>query len=245
MHMQTPDNRDTAGTLPGTPPGEVVSMPRNQLKEQRAYIEAACAALKTDYSGLARKARLSTTTITRPMNQPDWAFEFSARSLKKISEASGLPPFEDWATGSQAGRAAPGTPTLIMAADAQGRTVITLPAESPIAEEAPTLLRLYAALSPDRRKLFVMALKHPELTPGGIGSAAAPPSEDLLYEMAESTVDRMLASRGTSLSKLERVKLIQQIVEDVQAEHDANKTSAGKRTVESRKPGKAARIASR
>jgi hypothetical protein len=266
MHMQTLNNGGTdtgaAGPRPVAPLGDLLAMPRNRLKEQRAYIEAACLALKTDYSGLARKARLSTTTITRPMNQADWSFEFSERSLNKVAQAAGLPPFDLWVQGNPVSRGSgAAAPTLLIAADAQGRTLITLPAESAIADEAPTVLRLYAAMPAARRQLFLMALKHPDLTPGGIGSTVpAPPSEDLLYELAESSVDSLIATRGVTLTKLERNKLIQQIVEDVETERagrtgaagnapagkgSAGKGSAGKGTVQPRKSGKAARAGGR
>lgn len=57
----------------------------------RALVEKMIAAANTDATGLARLAGLSPSTLTRFMNNSDVKHTLSARTLAKLSAASGVP----------------------------------------------------------------------------------------------------------------------------------------------------------
>ena len=66
-----------------------MSSDRDHIK---AFIERAAEATRVDYTNLARRARVSPSTITRFM-KGETKHMPTARTLLKISEASGLPLF--------------------------------------------------------------------------------------------------------------------------------------------------------
>jgi len=57
----------------------------------RRYIDAVAAATGWNYTAIARRAGLASTTVTRFMNEPDVRHVLSARSIAKIAAASGVP----------------------------------------------------------------------------------------------------------------------------------------------------------
>ena len=62
-------------------------------------------------SAIAKKAGLSSTTLTRPLSNEDYNFELSTRTLRKIEEATGVSyaGFQEWLTALPE---MPGAPTL-------------------------------------------------------------------------------------------------------------------------------------
>ena len=57
----------------------------------RKYVGAVSAATGWDFTTIARRAGLSSSTLTRFMNNPDIRHVLSARSIAKIAAASGVP----------------------------------------------------------------------------------------------------------------------------------------------------------
>lgn len=62
-----------------------------QLEKQRALVRRMLAYANTDASNGARKARLSPSTLTRFLNNPDVKRGLSQATLKKLSEALHFP----------------------------------------------------------------------------------------------------------------------------------------------------------
>jgi len=56
-----------------------------------AYVDLLIKTTGLDLTNLARKAGLSSTTLTRFRNNPDYKNTLSARTLKKLSDATGVP----------------------------------------------------------------------------------------------------------------------------------------------------------
>jgi hypothetical protein len=59
-------------------------------KNQLAYIRRVMERTGLAPTALAQAAGVASTTITRPLNDPDYAFEISNRTIKKIEAATGI-----------------------------------------------------------------------------------------------------------------------------------------------------------
>lgn len=59
-------------------------------KNQLAYIRRVMERTGMAPTALAQAAGVASTTITRPLNDPDYAFEISNRTIKKIEAATGI-----------------------------------------------------------------------------------------------------------------------------------------------------------
>lgn len=77
--------------------------------EARAFLTRALAASGLKPHALAKKAGVAPTTITRPMNDPEFKFTPKPATLRKIAEAAGL----DLPAGLAVAMAAPPMPTSL------------------------------------------------------------------------------------------------------------------------------------
>lgn len=76
-------------------------------RAQRAYIQSVCDKKGWSYTDLAREAGLSSTTITRPMNNKGWRGHIRATTLRKIVAVSGMPAPAELKLGEPAAQPAP------------------------------------------------------------------------------------------------------------------------------------------
>lgn len=67
----------------------------------RVYIRRVCDETGLDYTNLARKAKMSSTTLTRPMNDKGWKRNFAPRTIAKIYKATGIEPPPDLLAGAR------------------------------------------------------------------------------------------------------------------------------------------------
>jgi hypothetical protein len=181
------------------------------LLRQRAFIDAACKKLGVDYTGLARKAGVAQTTITRPMNAADWSNLLSTRTLKKVAAAARVPLPSDVAGEHEAAAPPPRAVALTARGDGHGGMVITLPAATPGGQDALKLLQLYAAAKPEDRAAALMRLQHPGL----LASGSPAPDDAAIQRMAEDTVDRLARKLGLTLDAPERLHQIADAITDI------------------------------
>ena len=72
-------------------------------KNQLAYLRRVMERTGLAPTALAQAAGVASTTLTRPLNDPDYPFEISNRTIKKVEAATGI-PYADHSSG-QAGPA--------------------------------------------------------------------------------------------------------------------------------------------
>lgn len=179
------------------PQDQAMSRP-NTLVQQRAYIDAVCDALDLDYTGLARRIGVSPTTITRPMNDGNWTFKLSRRTLKQIERLSNI-PLPDGALPPQA--ITTGI-TMLARHNAAGSLVIEVPQDAGFSqEEAIKLLQLYGAAPPATRRAALLQLQHP-----GLSAGASSFTDDQL----ETALEEALAM--LDLDRLHRAELLRALL---------------------------------
>ena len=66
----------------------LTGMAKSELEAQRAYIDLVAKKTGWDYSTIARKAGLATTTITRPMGDPAYEGAMRVGTIAKVAAAS-------------------------------------------------------------------------------------------------------------------------------------------------------------
>ncbi|MPL79247.1 hypothetical protein SDC9_25123 [bioreactor metagenome] len=73
---------------------------------QNRYVRRVLAETSLSASALALRAKLSSTTLTRPLNNPEHSSEISISTLQKIQDATGIPfaPFAPRGEGGDLGQ---------------------------------------------------------------------------------------------------------------------------------------------
>lgn len=195
----------------------------NLLNAQRAYIDRVCRELSLDYTGLARRAGLSSTTITRPMNDAAWPNSLSKRTLRAVADFSRIPvPNEAWPIGGNDRIDQPnGGITHRIGKNDKGDLEIVLPARSSLPHEKVTaLVQLFAAAPHELRDSILLQLKHPGLT-GGRGLTSP-----LSIEEVETAIEEVM--NEVTLDRIIRIRLLEALLlrlRSLSAPHPPSTTS--------------------
>lgn len=67
-------------------------MPDTQTQAHREWLQQAVRKSGLKPAALARRAGLSTTTLTRPHNDPEWSGTLSTRTIAAVAAAAGIKP---------------------------------------------------------------------------------------------------------------------------------------------------------
>lgn len=69
---------------------DISAMPNPPLSESRRYLERVRKDTGLDLTGIARKASVDPSTLTRAVNDPKWPTRISLKVLRKIQAATGV-----------------------------------------------------------------------------------------------------------------------------------------------------------
>lgn len=114
----------------------------------RAYVEAIKAETGLDYTSIARRAKLSPSTITRPMNDSAYAKDISPTTLGKLFRTFGIPmgeqlashmPSHDRIMGGRHESGLPRVHTSVLDVRTAGRDNALIPIKVPVSKDLPVV----------------------------------------------------------------------------------------------------------